>query len=249
MSASRPSARTSRVIAAIMSGVSAAAVAITVPHTLAARWAQPPPVAPGLAALSDQQLAGLLPARNAFPAAWTSNDTYDSPDAFGYGRYHNIGVSDGYQPLECHEVAYGIRTGSHPSATVDEHDPADRSTSRSYSSDILMSVAREFRPDVFDDMRTLVRRCGHFHARFPDFDFTTRIVEDTRPADAPQRFRYTVTVTWGHNPVHPITSRDYAYARLDHLIVSAEATVGHEQMLDHFFADTVQRLTTVRVPQ
>jgi hypothetical protein len=111
-----------------------------------------------------------------------------------------------------------------------------------------MNVGREFRPEVFDDMRTLVLRCAHFHARFPGFDFTTRIVEDTRPADAPQRFRYTVTVTWGRNPVHPIATHHYAYARFDHLIVSADATVGHEQMLDHFFADTVQRLTTVRAP-
>lgn len=249
MRAGRPTARTSRLIAAITSGVASAAVVITMPHTLAAWRTQPAPVAPGLAALSDQQLAALLPARNAFPADWTANDNYDSPDAFGYGRYHNIGVSDGYQPLECHEVAYGIRTGSRPSATVDEHDPADRSTSRIRSSDIRMRVAREFRPDVFDDARALVRRCGHFHARFPDFNFTTRIVDDTRPADAPQRFRYTVTVTWGQNPVHPIASRNYSYARFDHLIVSADATVGHEQMLDHFFADTVQRLTTVHLPQ
>jgi hypothetical protein len=248
MSAGRQGACTSRVIAAILSGVAAAAVAITVPHTLAVRRAQPPPVAPGLAALSDQQLADLLPARNAFPADWTPNHNYDSPDRFGYGRYHNIGVSDGYQPLECHEVAYGIRTGSYPAATVDEHDPADRSTSRIPSSDILMQVGREFRPDVFDDMRALVARCAHFHARFPDFDFTTRIVEDTRPADAPQRFRYTVTVTSGRNPVYPITSRDYAYARFDHLIVSANATVGHQQMLDHFFAATVQRLATAHAP-
>jgi hypothetical protein len=150
--------------------------------------------------------------------------------------------------VECHEVPNGLRTGSYPAATVDEHDPGDRSTSRIPSSDILMDVGREFRPEVFDDMRALVLRCAHFHARFPGLDFTTRIVEDTRLADAPQRFRFTVTVTWGRNPVHPITTHDYAYARFDHLIVSADATVGHEQMLDHFFADTVQRLTTARAP-
>ena len=246
MSVQRPGVRTSRVIAAIMSGIAVVAVAVTAPRTLAAWQAQTTPVAPGLAALSDQQLAGLLPAQNAFPAGWTPNQNYVSPNKFGYGRYHNIGASDGYQPLECHEVAYGIRTGSYPTATVDEHDPGDRSTSRYPSSDILMNVGREFRPDVFDEMRTLVLRCAHFHARFPDFDFTTRIVEDTRPADAPQRFRYTVTVTWGRNPVHPIASHHYAYARFDDLIVSANATAGHEAMLDHFFADTTQRLTTAR---
>jgi hypothetical protein len=248
MSTHRPGTPTSRVIAVVMSGVAAAALAITVPYVLAARRAYTPRVAPGLAALSDQQLAGLLPARNAFPAGWTPNHNYDSPDRFGYGRSHNIGVSDGYQPFECHEVAYGIRTGSYPAATVDEHDPADRSTSRIHSSDILMQVGREFRPDVFDDMRALVARCAHFHARFPGFDFTTHIVEDTRPVDGPQRFRYTVTNSWGRNPVRTVGTHDYAYARFDHLIVSANATVGHQQMLDHFFAATVQRLTTLRAP-
>ncbi len=241
----RPGVGACRMIAATMTVVAAAAVAVTVAHVRAGIRVHTPPAAPGLAALSDQQLAGLLPAGNAFPAGWTPNHSYVSPDGFGYSRYHNIGAADGYRPLACHEVAYGIRTGSRAAAIVDEHDPAGRSASRIPSSDILMNVGREFRPEVFDDMRDLVLRCPRIHARFPGFDFTTRIVEDTRPADAPQRFRYTVTVT---SDRELIATRDYAYARFDHLIVSAEATAGHERLLDHFMAETVQRLTTAGAP-
>lgn len=65
------------------------------------------------------------------------------------GRYHNICVSEDYQPLVCHEVAYRISTGSYASASVDEHDPADRLTSLISSSNRAMDVSRKFKPCVF----------------------------------------------------------------------------------------------------
>lgn len=64
----RPGVGACRMIAATMTVVAAAAVAVTVAHVRAGIRVHTPPAAPGLAALSDQQLAGLLPAGNAFPA-------------------------------------------------------------------------------------------------------------------------------------------------------------------------------------
>jgi hypothetical protein len=249
MSAGPPAVRRPRAIAAVMICVAAAAVAITVPHVVAAQHTQAPAPAPGLAALSDQQLAGLLPTSHEFPPGWTPNRQYTSADTFGYSRRSTTGHRDRYRPADCGAVAYGIYPGAYPSATVDEHDPADRSHSHLPASDIKMEVGREFNPDVFDQMRTLVLQCEHFHASNFGFDFTTSILEDTRPADAPQRFRYTMTVSWGQNPVHRLASDDYAYARFDHLIVSAKATAAHGPLLHQFFTDALRRITTVRVGQ
>lgn len=240
----RPTSQcTARLIAAMLCVIAVAALAITVPEVLAARRARASmPDAPGLAALSGHQLADLLPTQNDFPAGWTRNKTFDSPEDFGYGGYHNIGAVDGYQPVECYEVAYGIRTGSFPAATVAEHDPADPSYLMPDSTDLRMQVGREFNPTVFDDMRTLVSRCSYFRTRFPGFGYTVRILENSSPLGALQRFRYTVTVTDEHNPADTIDTDYYWYARVSGLIVSGMGTTGHQQMLDRFVEDTLRRV-------
>jgi hypothetical protein len=249
MSSHAPRLWVSRLIAAVMCLIAAAAVAITVPRVVALRRGPAPlPIAPGLAASSDHQLAELLPAASSFPADWTPKKTYDSPDVFGYPGYHNAGADDGYEPVACYEVAYGARIGAFQAATVDEHDPADPGY-LSDRSDIRLSIGREFNPSVFDEMRTLATQCPHFHARFPGFDFTVRILEDTRPADGPQRFRYRVTITYGHDPVNTIGSDDYAYARISGLIVSGTATDGHQRLLDQLFGDTLRRADAAHTPQ
>jgi hypothetical protein len=231
-----------RLIAVMLCVIATAAVAITAPAVVAARRSGAPlPDAPGLAALSGHQLADLLPTQNDFPAGWTRKETFDAPEGFGYGGYHNIGAVDGYQPVECYEVAYGIRTGSYPAATVAEHDPADPSYLMSDSTDIRMEVGREFNPAVFDEMRSRVSRCLHFRVRFPGFLYTVRILEDSRPVGAPQRFRYSVTVTDEDNSAHTIATHYYSYARVSGLIVSGMGTTGHEHMLDRFFEDILHR--------
>jgi hypothetical protein len=85
-------------------------------------------------------------------------------------------------------------------------------------------------------------------ARFPGTAFTARILEDSRPADAPQRFRYSVTATWGHNLVHALSTRDYAYAQVAGLIVTGMATSGYQRMLDRLFGDTLGRTESAHRP-
>jgi hypothetical protein len=239
----------SRLIAAVMCVIAAAALAITVPRVVAQRRGPAPlPIAPGLAALNDHQLAELLPAASSFPGGWTPKKTYDSPGVFGYPGYHNTGADDGFEPVACHEVAYGARIGAFSAASVDEHDPTD-SAYLSDRSDIRLSIGREFNPSVFDEMRTLATQCPHFPARVPGFDFTVHIIEDIRSAAGPQRFRYRVTVTYGHSPVHVIGSDDYAYARISGLIVSGMATDGHRRLLDELFGDTLRRADAAHAPQ
>lgn len=235
--------RRAPLIAAALCVLAVAAVAITVPVVLTAgRASAPLPDAPGLAALSGRELAELLPPQSDFPAGWTRNKTFDSPDQFGYGRYHNVGFVDGYQPVECYPVAYGIQTGSLPAATVAEHDPADPPYRLPDSTDIQIAVGREFNSTVFDDTRTLVSRCSSFRNRFPGWVYTVHILEDLRPPGGPQRFRYTVTTTDPQNPADAISTDYYSYVRISGLILSGNTTGVHQQMLDTFFEDTLSRI-------
>ncbi|MEE3067477.1 MAG: hypothetical protein VYA67_26680 [Actinomycetota bacterium] len=230
-------------IAAALCVLAVAALAITVPAVLTGLRARAPlPDAPGLAALSGRELAELLPRQSDFPAGWTRNKTFDSPDQFGYGRYHSVGAVDGYQPVECYETAYGIQTGSLPAATVAEHDPADPPYRLPDSTDIQIAVGREFNSAVFDDTRTLVSRCSSLHNRFPGWVYTVRILEDSRPPGGLQRFRYTVTTTDQQNPADTISTDYYSYVRMSGLMVSGNTTGVHQQMLDTFVEDTLRRV-------
>ncbi|ORW03452.1 MULTISPECIES: hypothetical protein [Mycobacterium] len=243
--------RSAHLIAAAMCVLAIAAVAITIPAVLAARrHLSPLPVAPGLAALSDEQLAALLPNQSDFPAGWKRNDSFNSRNTFGYATYHNIGSIDGYEPVGCYEVAYGIMTGSFPAATVNEHDPADRSSLPDHTN-IGIEIGRQFAPSVFDDMRQLVARCAHFRDHFPGFTYTVRILEDSRPAGGPQRFRYNVTITdetaaavtdGKRAPPHVISTDYFSYAQISGLILSGSDDTGDEHRFDALF-DATQRRT------
>jgi hypothetical protein len=238
-----------RLITALMCIIAATALAITVPVVVAARRGQSPlPIAPGLAALNDHQLAKLLPAPTTFPDGWTAKKTYDSPDIFGYPGYHNTGAADGFAPVACHEIAYGARIGAFEATTVEEHDPADPAHMPDRT-DIRLSIGREFNTSVFDEMRTLASQCPHFRARNFGFDFTVHVLDDTHPADGPQRFRFNVIVSYGRNPVHTIAVDDYVYARISGLIVSGKATDGHQRLLDQLFNDTLRRIDTAHTAQ
>ena len=75
-------------IAIALCAITIAAVLIAIP-TRSWRSAGPPtpdPLAPGLAALSDQQLADLLPKRAEFPASWTVKDEHSRPTRSGTQR-------------------------------------------------------------------------------------------------------------------------------------------------------------------
>lgn len=237
-------------LAAALCVVALAAVAVTVPAVLTAWRARTPvAVAPGLAALSGGQLADLLPKQGDFPAGWTRIQKMDSPNDFGYGSYHNIGGVAGYQPVECSLAAYGIRTGSLFAASVAEHDPAGLSYLMPDRTDVQIAVGREFNATIFDDARRLVSRCSTFRDRFPGLVYTARILEDSRPSDGPERFRYAVTTSDKDQSGRPIATSFYSYVRVSGLILSGNASGAQQHVLDTLFDDTLRRIDATGHPR
>ncbi|HEY9304213.1 MAG TPA: hypothetical protein VIO95_07980 [Mycobacterium sp.] len=227
--------RRSQLFAAALCVVAIIAVAITVPTALArhrAGRAGSGQLAPGLAALTDQQLGELVPRQSDFPAGWTPVHTYKPWDNFGYSRYHEMRNARAYRPSECFQVALGLATGSFGVATISEHDPADPS-SLPGSSDIRVEVGREFDPSVFDDMATRLPRCSHFIDEF-GYRNTVRILEDVHSADGQRHLRYSVTSDLGTDY--------YSYSRVSRLILTAEAKDGHQPLLDDLFENTLRRI-------
>jgi hypothetical protein len=234
----------SHLIAALMSVIAVAAMVITgIGAATRSRAPAPGPLAPGLAALTGQQLADMLPRESDFPAGWTRVDTYGSrADGFGYSRYHSIGASFSHQPAECFDVVYGGATGSFPAAEIGEHDPTDPPYEYPRHEDMSVKIGREFNPAVFDEMTKRVSRCLHSVARSPATLYTVRILEDSRPAGGPQRFRYSVTTAYGEEPSHVMSVGYYSYARLSGLILTASSDDGRQDLLDPLFENTIGRI-------
>lgn len=227
--------RRAQLLAVVLCVLAIVAVAITLPVVLGRHRATGPgsaQLAPGLAALTDQQLAELVPKQSDFPTGWTPTHTYEPWDNFGYTRYHEMRNALSYRPSECFQVSLGLATGSYGVATVAEHDPG----SPAYlpgSADIRVEIGREFDPTIFDDMASRLPRCGHFTDEF-GYQDTVRVLEDAHPANGPRRLRYSVTSDLGTDY--------YSYARAAGLILTAQAKDGRQQLLDDLFENTVRRI-------
>lgn len=90
--------------AALLCLVAIAAVLATAPVALRHWRPTVQSLAPGLAALSDQQLADLLPKPADFPTTWTV-DTRTGADRFGYFRTQPFRSGDlDYDPPECANI-------------------------------------------------------------------------------------------------------------------------------------------------
>jgi hypothetical protein len=233
-------------IAAVLCVLAIAAVLITAPAVLKA-WRHngasgAEPLAPKLAALTDRQLAELLPKQSDFPPSWTVTNIAEQSDAFGYFRYHVSDEGLGFNPAECFSVVGVASTGAFDGAEVfghDASDPAEVADRR----DIRLRVGREFDPAGFDAFTGLVNRCLRFSSSAIG-SYSVRILEDSRPAGAPQRFRYSITRTIGEDPLPDDTRIDYySYARTSGLILTGTASSGHEQPFDALFDSTLHRIS------
>jgi hypothetical protein len=198
-------------------------------------------VATGLAALTDQQLAELLPRHSDFPASWMISDTKKPTDMFGYFRYHGSDDGLGFSPAECFAVFGVTSTGAYDAAEVfghDQADPQDASNPR----DIHLMVAREFDAAGFDALIGGVSRCSRF-TNAVGGSYAVRIIEDSHRGGSPQRFRYSVTTTQGGEPA-PVTRTDYfSFARQSGLILSGSASTDHQRIFDTLFDNTIRRIS------
>lgn len=142
----------SGLIAAALCVLATAAVLITAPavhSALRSGASGRQPLAPRLAALSDQELAQLLPKQSEFPASWTVDETTELSDTFGYFKYHVFDEGLGFDPIECFGVVGVASTGAFDAAQVFGHDPAAQ-VAVADGKDILLTVGREFDRSGFD---------------------------------------------------------------------------------------------------
>ncbi|GAQ32847.1 secreted protein [Mycobacterium pseudoshottsii JCM 15466] len=232
-------------------------IAITLTaYAVGARWPAHPRqhrLAPGLAALSGERLAELLPVQTDLPPGWTRyDDPYRRTPAagFGYHRYHSNGVDWGYQPAECIDVRYrnGHVTPS-PAAEFAQYAPG-HPTEVHQVADLQIQISREFNPALFTDMLAQVSRCRRFIARQPfgTARFTVRVLEDSHPLHGPHRFRYAVTVTYSDDDLLPSETRYVSYARTSRLVVAASDSSGNPQLLDTVFDKALHQICT-RAPR
>lgn len=221
--------------------IAAAAVLITM-SGVSGGWrigASGPARAPKLAALSNQQLADLLPNQHAFPAGWMVKHTTDFMDVFGYYRSHMTGVSLDFKPDECFEVIGVGLTGAFKTAEVSGHDPANP-VKNSDREDIRVMVGREFNTAGFDEMIAQVSRCLNFTASSERY--ALRIIEDSRPAADVQRFRYVLARSAGARSALATGTEYFSYARTPGLILSGSGDAGHRQSFDALFDNTLRRI-------
>ncbi|OBK21381.1 hypothetical protein A5634_10175 [Mycobacterium asiaticum] len=222
--------------------VAIAAVLITVPTVLkaAGRKDDSTVLAPKLAALSDQQLAELLPKSNDFPPSWTISDIKELSDTFGYIRYHVNDEGLGISPPECFSVVGVASTGAYDAAEVFAHDPAD-SPDVAARRDIRLMIGREFDPAGFGAFTGLVSRCLQFSSAAAG-NYTVHILEDSHNGAGPQRFRYSVSTTIAGESADAIRTDYYSYARTNGLILTGTASTAHQQALDTLFDSTLRRI-------
>jgi hypothetical protein len=153
-------------------------------------------------------------------------------------------VSDdglGFNPVECFGVVGVASTGAYDAAEVSGHDPADPDgvTERK---DVRLMVGREFEPIGFDAMVGLVSRCSRFTTA-ADSTYTVNIIEDSRSANGPQRFRYSLTSTLSGVPTDATQTEYFSYARQSGLILTGSASAGHQQAFDAVFEYTLRRIS------
>ncbi|BAV43912.1 hypothetical protein [Mycobacterium ulcerans] len=228
-------------------------IAITLTaYAVGARWPAHPRqhrLAPGLAALSGERLAELLPVQTDLPPGWTRyDDPYRRTPAagFGYHRYHSNGVDWGYQPAECIDVRYGNgHVTPSPAAEFAQYAPG-HPTEVHQVADLQIQISREFNPALFTDMLAQVSRCRRFIARQPfgTARFTVRVLEDSHPLHGPHRFRYAVTVTYSDDDLLPSETRYVSYARTSRLVVAASDSSGNPQLLDTVFDKALHQICT-----
>lgn len=229
--------------AAALCVLATAAVLITAPavhSALRSGASGRQPLAPRLAALSDQELAQLLPKQSEFPASWTVDETTELSDTFGYFKYHVFDEGLGFDPIECFGVVGVASTGAFDAAQVFGHDPAAQ-VAVADGKDILLTVGREFDRSGFDAFVGLVSRCLRFGSAVAG-SYTVRILEDSRPTAGPQRFRYSLTTTISAEPADETRTDYYSYGRTSGLILTGSAGSGHQQALDALFDITLQRI-------
>lgn len=233
----------SGLIAAALCVLATAAVLITAPavhSALRSGASGRQPLAPRLAALSDQELAQLLPTQSEFPASWTVDETTELSDTFGYFKYHVFDEGLGFDPIVCFGVVGVASTGAFDAAQVFGHDPAAQ-VAVADGKDILLTVGREFDRSGFDAFVGLVSRCLRFGSAVAG-SYTVRILEDSRPTAGPQRFRYSLTTTISAEPADETRTDYYSYGRTSGLILTGSAGSGHQQALDALFDITLQRI-------
>lgn len=236
-------------IAFLLCATASAAVVTAAPTVLDGRGAEPPapdPVAPGLAALDDDELADLLPKRGNFPPGWAVRDVQQAAEYFGYSTTQPSGAGPDFTPPECFAVLAGALTGDIAAVEISGHDPADPAVF-SDRRDVRLRIGREYNPAGFDDVIALVSRCPRFDSSpvaRPQFGYTVRILEDSRPSEGPQRFRYAVTTQIGV-PGRATQSTDYfSYARMSGLILSGSGSDGHQRDFDASFDEALDRIRT-----
>jgi hypothetical protein len=241
MSTARPHSRWPWLIAVALSVITIAAVLIAVPtrswHSDAPHT--PDPLAPGLAALSDQQLADMLPTRAEFPASWTVKDEH-SYDSFGYFRSQPFHDGIGPEPAECAHLDE-LAVGASDAAEVAGLNLADPPDSRFNPRSIRLSIAREFNRDGFDAMIDLVSRCSRFTSGGV-LIYTVRVLEDSRPANAPQRLRIAETTAAASGNARMAKTEYYSYARTSGLVLIGYARNDNQQLLDTLFDSTLRRI-------
>jgi hypothetical protein len=241
MSTARPISRWPWLIAVALCVTATAAMLIAVPtrswHHDASQTPDPP--APGLAALSDQQLADLLPQPADFPASWSVKPTHMS-DAFGYVRTQPFHGPLSEEPAECENVGE-LAVGTSPAAEVAGHDPADPPEFLPDRRDIRLTIAREFNRGGFDAMIHLVSRCSRFTSGGVII-YTVRVLEDSHPANGPQRFRISRTTAAASGDPTVARTEYFSYAHRSGLVLIGYGRNDNQQLLDTLFDDTLRRI-------
>jgi hypothetical protein len=199
----------------------------------------PDPLAPGLAALSDQQLADLLPKRPEFPPSWTVKDEHRY-DSFGYYRSQPFHDGIGPEPAECAHVGE-LAVGVSDAAEISGLNPADQPDSRLYPRSIRLSLAREFNRGGLDAMINLVSRCSRSTSGGV-LIYTVRVLEDSRPANGAQRFRIVKTAAAASGNPSVAETEFFSYARTSRLILIGYGRNDNQQLLDTLFDSTLRRL-------
>ena len=240
MSTARPNSRGPWPIAIALSAITIAAVLIAIPTR---SWRSdaprtPDPLAPGLAALSDQQLTDLLPKRAEFPAAWTVKPEQWS-EGFGYSRDQAFRDSL-LDRAECQHVGE-FAAGTSPSVVISAHNPADPPEFIADRPDVRLSIAREFDRGGFDAMIDLVSRCSRFTSGGVII-YSVRVLEDSRPANGPQRFRIVETTASASGNPSVARTEYFSYARISGLVLTGYGRNDNQQLLDDLFDSTLRRL-------
>lgn len=255
MSARTRACSRARLTAALLCLLALAAVAVTASaavHSWQDHHRAPDPPAPGLAALSDDELAALMPGAEDLPPDWVLTEADDAAtytaDERGWFAYNRLdtalgpGSILGFTPSDCDRATHLVSTGGMSAAQIgarDQVDPADTYD----GNDIRLTLEREFDPAGFDGAVALVKRCREVDwttARFHSH-YTVDILEDSTTGDAPQRFRYSVTIDDDES-----TTAYYSYARTGNLILTGVGSPGHRQAFDAVFDQTLERVQAGR---